>query len=500
MLRNTILAIFLAFFVSSCGGGSNSGSILPQSSQSPVSTGITVDATSLAFSATKNATKPNAQTVTISWTDSRIVDVVIDFQSGTELPDWLDVSKTSMSNPITYEFTPTSTKMNIATYTTSFNFIAKDNTNNDLTSKAMDVSYEIKASGINNRGTSTTIKHYGQDIILNGANVAWSADPGWYNADIGSHHGTSGPVTNLSAFQTHFRNIANAGGNSARIWLHTAATITPNIQADGSVTGLSNQITDAQVVQQLNDILDAAWTEGLLVTFSLFSFDMMCDAYDPVRAKQMLETHFQSYIDNALTPMVTGVKDHPAMFAWEIFNEPEGMSQTDFFCPSSNTVSTETVQSAVNQVASAVHQLDPNVKVTTSTHTDLFDRFSNATLQSIPNALSDGTLDFYELHWYDSGWQVSPHITTADEFMADAPIIIGEYDVHGTGATGPSAPDAQRGLLENGYHGAWAWSLTTGDVAAITGSIAQAASLGTTIDKVAIEACLRDKPSNCYTD
>ncbi len=507
-LKHYFLAL-AAFGLVSCGGGSaasGSGFIggTPSAPSTPVT--ITVSSTAISFTAQQNGVAPAQQTVEVTWADSRINNVVGRFPAGQTQPDWLRVTRAASASPVTFNFDIAQTDLTPGDYTASLTVAAQDNNNQDLVTETINITYQVSAAspapgGAAARADQDNVYHFGQTIVQNGANVAWSAGTGnWFNNEIGTTDAMGQPRTNIPAFQAHFETIANAGGNSARIWLHTGATTTPVIEAGGTVTGLSRELTNEQVVSQMDAILDAAWAEGILVTFNVFSFNMICDTYQPQAAKQMLEANFQTYIDNALTPMVTGVKDHPAMFAWDIFNEAEGMSQINYFCPSSETVSTETVQQVVNRAAAAIHALDPNVKVTTSVHTDIFDRYSNAALTSIPNADPNGTLDFYSVHWYDTGWLVSPHITTEADFMADRPIIVGEYDPDDTGATGPTAQASIRNLIETGgYGGALPWSLTTGNVPGITSAINEAASLSGPVDRAAIEDCLLNRPASCYT-
>jgi|GEM_PF-3709781 len=352
------------------------------------------------------------------------------------------------------------------------------------------------------------LTHFGEPITLVGANVAWSDDGNdWYGKDIGDANPDGTPRTNITAWEAYFDAIEDAGGNSARVWLHTYADQTPNIDFYGSqpgfVSGLSRELTDAQVVGQMEDILDAAWERGVVVTFSLFSFDMLCDT--PLAPKKaVLETQTASYLDNALEPMVVGLKDHPGLFAWEVFNEAEGMTTDYIFCSgASESVSYDTIRLFINRVATRIHALDKNVKVTSSSHTELYDEFSNASILSTPGSDPSGTVDFYSLHWYDTGWTDDPFSKSADSYNADKPVTIGEYALDDYQFPAANQTDTLVTILDNGYAGAWPWSLSTlltrdGDFSDISAAIDAASAYSPQIDKTAIEACIQNKPTSCY--
>lgn len=344
------------------------------------------------------------------------------------------------------------------------------------------------------KGDPSTLTHFGQPVRLNGANIAWSRNAA-YARDVGTDY------VDIAAFKNHFANIAKAGGNSARWWMHTNGSVTPHIGPDGRVRGLSAQTSNSEVISQVRHILDAAWAEGILLNITLFSFDMMCDNGREGAHSAMMNTHYQSYIDNALTPLVRGLKDHPALFAWEIFNEAEGMALgTSFFgdpsfqnCATGRAQQTQVLQRFVNHTAARIHAIDPNVKVTTSVgHPRYLEDYTNSALLGQSFSQPSGGLDFYQIHWYAE--ERNPFTKTSKSYGASKPIVVGEYKYD---AQTP-APQNSKSIFENGYAGAWTWSQTSEMRANIFKSINSGVVCAPPVNKAAIMACLNSKSPACY--
>jgi hypothetical protein len=302
----------------------------------------------------------------------------------------------------------------------------------------------------------------GQDLFLSGANLAWQS----FANDIGPDPST--PDTNH--FDDVFSQIRASGGNSLRLWLHTTGRYTP-AWSGSTVTGPgSGTITDLQT------ILDIAWRHKVGVILCLWSFDMLNTNNGATinnRARDILTnaTYRGTYITNSLIPMVQALKGNPAIIAWEIFNEPEGMSD-EFGWSYNQHVPMSAIQTFINQCAGAIHRADPTAKVsngswsfyaTTDVGSGNFNYYTDARLIAAGGD-TNGFLDFYMVHYYDwAGTERSPFQHPASYWGLTKPLVVAEFypppDCVNCGS------DSYENLYQNGYAGALTWSWTDSDPA-----------------------------------
>ncbi len=352
------------------------------------------------------------------------------------------------------------------------------------------------------------VKYNNQNLFLNGANLAWINFAG----DIGPGQ------TAFSTFGDILLQLHDHGGNALRWWLHTNGTVTPQFDNAGFVVG-----PGAEAIADLKQALDIAWEREIGVKLCLWSFDMLHKQNSAtVRSRNRLlltdTTYTRAYINNALVPMVDSLKGHPAIIAWEIFNEPEGMSN-EFGWAEIEHVRMFDIQRFINLCAGAIHRTDPTAQVTNGAWSflaltdigasslgkvgaelalmsaaekadmetrfaqkyrmqlsaeEIVRHFQRAAEQANFNYYTDGRLydaggdvdgylDFYSVHYYDwAGTNLSPFHYPKSRWQLDKELVVAEFHMKNT--LGVPTDSLYGRLYRTGYAGALSWSWTDNQV------------------------------------
>ena len=224
------------------------------------------------------------------------------------------------------------------------------------------------------------------EALWAGVNLPWHK----MGYDIG------GGAWDSNYFSQSFASIRSHGANSVRFFLHADGRSTPAV-SNGEVTGMG----DPTFGSELNQLVELAKAHELVLQLCLWSFEM-CNK-GPHHANLISNvTRTDSYIKNALTPMLTLLRGHKHVVI-EIMNEPEWCMKD--FCETGECVENSEMQRFHAKIAEAVHSLS-GLRVTTGSASLKYSSkahgeasyWDDASLRTAyPSRV--GILDFYNVHY-----------------------------------------------------------------------------------------------------
>ncbi|XP_059147582.1 mannan endo-1,4-beta-mannosidase-like [Physella acuta] len=311
----------------------------------------------------------------------------------------------------------------------------------------------------------------GQKVFLSGGNLPWIS----YAYDFGDGQWGS----RKSQMEDQFKKLHEAGGNSMRLWIHIQGETSPAFDSNGYVTAPDHQGT---FINDFKDMLNLAQSYDLLVFPTLWNAAVDQDTSHHLDGLVVDGQKLQSYIDKVLTPLATAVKGHPALGAWDIMNEPEGMINPDVGnserCFDATAMKNsgagwagrkygfQDIIRFINWQAAAIKNVDSGFLVTVGSwnpksNTDrmgFVDHYSDDCL--VKGGKSNGKIDFYQFHSYSYNGQfdnVSPFSNSAGDYGTGKPIVVGEFWEQDGG--GMNINQLFDYVYNHGYAGAWSWDL-----------------------------------------
>ena len=217
---------------------------------------------------------------------------------------------------------------------------------------------------------------------MTGANLPWVH----YGIDFGANAwrpegGVSQPEE-LAMLDITFARLAASGMSWIRWFLFCDGRAGIRFTPGGRPAGI-----DDHLFRDVDAAVESAQRHGIRIMFVLLDF-LWCDPASIVRGVQLGgrsqvladPEHRNALLDTVLKPVLERYGAEPAVFAWDIINEPEWIKTVEWI----------EVRTFIDDTARLVHSLTSHPVTVGS-----------AGVRWRENYLSLG-LDFYQVHWYDN--------------------------------------------------------------------------------------------------
>lgn len=270
--------------------------------------------------------------------------------------------------------------------------------------------------------------------------------------------------TEVGAQFDFVRQLTSSDWSLVRFFTFCDGRAAPSFNSGGSVAGL-----DDVFYRDFDVLVDTAARQRLLLIPVLLDFGWC--AQPRVVSDVQLGGHAdvirdaakrESFFERALRPLLERYADHPAIYAWDICNEPEWVVSENrhAFRQDHDLVALGDMRSFVRGCAEQVHRLTRTHLVTLG-----------SARRKWVGLWTGCDLDVYQFHWYNNLGSEEPFPWRPyHELGLDKPCFIGEVPTRGTRvAREQFLSAAQRG----GYSGLLFWSYGGRDAASELCSIAE---------------------------
>ena len=285
-----------------------------------------------------------------------------------------------------------------------------------------------------------------------GLNYPWNE----YSSDFGKTTWGNLGVSSLSGnsdVDTHFATMAANGTRVVRWFLFGDGRASPEFDSLGMVTGL-----DDVFFRDIDAAFALAEKHKIYIMFVLIDFLWFNTAKDV--SGTILSGHSdvatdpnkrQSFINNALIPLVTHINDNEWLFGWDLINEPL-WATTDQLSTLGDPISTIDEPISTEEMLTFLEGMRDAIK----THSNRMITVGTSSLAYL--STWNSVVDVYQLHYYEP----APFNIHASTHGVDGKILLGEFAT----ATATSTANIKATLdaaYNLGYAGAFPWSFNASD-------------------------------------